>query len=898
MNPEPVESGGGGTSPASKIETSLALESSVIEAHIEADQTDHVDQALVEEVELTMEERREKVETAFYEKLSGIVQVLKDVGSGGLNESTYSESLRDNIAVLNCLLPQRNLPPASERIAHLFVEAILSMCQILDKLQAGGFLEVRGGVFQAGDQHMILAEYIPHYQSCLDTISRVYGNTSEVIKKRAAAQDTPVDENQVHREVKKLRETVSAARSTIEIFRNAHQNDHRRRKNNAKKSLAPDVEESVNEEVRSFVASNLPSREQEETKQAVRAEIEAILRTKWPKCILHIFGSSGSGLGFASADMDLCLEVEVPKKEEKPRKSRSQKQKDGVVPDTDATENGQDGVEVEEETNQDEPIKDGGAGEGEGEGEDGGEKEGGEGSERDVQKEKQRIEAQIVLALEELFTSHTYKDKFSKVETIPTARVPIAKVRHASSNIECDICVNNTLAIHNTRLLKTYSLLDERFVQLAFVIKHWAKKRGIGDPSNCTLSSYALVNMLIFYLQQCSPPVLCNLQNPGLCRTPGSQQAPGVTFCVDVEAAKKQMSFSKPNRKSVAALLFGFFNFFAYDFDFKGRVVAIGRDSNLDKRDYKASTMARKWRIAIQDPLEQPHDLGSVIYDPVGMMLIISEFERAHELLQGGKFLEVVCQPRPDIKAIDKSCMTCGAKDHTLKDCPLGFGSCCINCGATGHQLRDCPEPPSKDRGACNRCGQFGHWSRECKAQPREDTRTCHRCGQPGHLSRDCPMGRYGYRGMPQMNPGQPIHLPMQPPMANRSTGPLLHPLPGTPGRAQVSVGMQPGLLARPGPQPPRNHYAPYQQPHTQHMSQYRAYTTPPANPPIILPHQNINQNINTYARPHAAVGYGIPRPQNINTPRGYGTYPQHVMGQYGTQQTRPTTYGIYGPPR
>ena len=40
-------------------------------------------------------------------------------------------------------------------------------------------------------------------------------------------------------------------------------------------------------------------------------------------------------------------------------------------------------------------------------------------------------------------------------------------------------CVNNVLALVNTRLLKDYTAIDPRLRQLAFVIKYWAKQRKV-----------------------------------------------------------------------------------------------------------------------------------------------------------------------------------------------------------------------------------------------------------------------------------------------------------------------------------------------------------------------------------------------------------------------------------
>ncbi len=66
--------------------------------------------------------------------------------------------------------------------------------------------------------------------------------------------------------------------------------------------------------------------------------------------------------------------------------------------------------------------------------------------------------------------------------------------------------------VKNTALLKTYTEIDERFHKLGFAIKHWAGLCDINDAASGTLSSYAWMNLLVFYLQRTTPPVLPFLQ--------------------------------------------------------------------------------------------------------------------------------------------------------------------------------------------------------------------------------------------------------------------------------------------------------------------------------------------------------------------------------------------------
>jgi DNA polymerase sigma len=96
----------------------------------------------------------------------------------------------------------------------------------------------------------------------------------------------------------------------------------------------------------------------------------------------------------------------------------------------------------------------------------------------------------------------TASGAYSGVEAITTARVPIIKLTHVATGVECDVCVNQTMALHNSLLLKCYSCVDPRVRPFVLMVKRWAKLRDLSDASNGTLSSYAWACLAIFYLQQ------------------------------------------------------------------------------------------------------------------------------------------------------------------------------------------------------------------------------------------------------------------------------------------------------------------------------------------------------------------------------------------------------------
>lgn len=125
------------------------------------------------------------------------------------------------------------------------------------------------------------------------------------------------------------------------------------------------------------------------------------------------------------------------------------------------------------------------------------------------------------------------------VKMLPRARIPIIKLTMPPTpsvpfGMSCDIGFENRLALENTRLLRTYSLVDPRLrtlvlfreryaagsvlvslrVRLTSVlqpppVKVWTKRRKINNPYRGTLSSYGFVLLVIHFLAQVKkPPVL------------------------------------------------------------------------------------------------------------------------------------------------------------------------------------------------------------------------------------------------------------------------------------------------------------------------------------------------------------------------------------------------------
>jgi hypothetical protein len=68
-------------------------------------------------------------------------------------------------------------------------------------------------------------------------------------------------------------------------------------------------------------------------------------------------------------------------------------------------------------------------------------------------------------------------NKYSDILSLPKARVPIVKFYCPSTNLHCDIGVNNFLAVKNSILIKHYMNIDSRARDLCLIIKYWYMKQ-------------------------------------------------------------------------------------------------------------------------------------------------------------------------------------------------------------------------------------------------------------------------------------------------------------------------------------------------------------------------------------------------------------------------------------
>ncbi|OQR91413.1 Poly(A) polymerase [Achlya hypogyna] len=225
-----------------------------------------------------------------------------------------------------------------------------------------------------------------------------------------------------------------------------------------------------------------------------------------------------------------------------------------------------------------------------------------------------------------------------------SARVPLLKFWDRRRKIAIDMSVGSPMALQNTRLLKAYGQLDARVRPLVFAVKHWAKQRRINDASNGSLSSYAWIMLVIFFLQTRPAPVLPVLS-------------------VDAPEIGAALESSPPD--AVGALLAGFFQFYAWDFDYKSNVVSIRLGAALPKVG-KWGLGLGTWRFSIEDPIDLQHDVARVVFHCKGQARLLGELRRAAAMTLGAECtLDTICE-----LVEEQRCFICDSLAHAPRDCP------------------------------------------------------------------------------------------------------------------------------------------------------------------------------------------------------------------------------------
>ncbi|XP_047363615.1 terminal uridylyltransferase Tailor-like isoform X2 [Vespa velutina] len=91
------------------------------------------------------------------------------------------------------------------------------------------------------------------------------------------------------------------------------------------------------------------------------------------------------------------------------------------------------------------------------------------------------------------------KDIWDVREILKKTRVPIIKLRHRQTGLQCDLSFSNGLSVENTKLIKSINKACPQGRKLILFVKKWLSRCSL--PGYHCITNYALAWLVIFYLQ-------------------------------------------------------------------------------------------------------------------------------------------------------------------------------------------------------------------------------------------------------------------------------------------------------------------------------------------------------------------------------------------------------------
>ncbi|KAL2797030.1 zinc finger protein [Aspergillus keveii] len=245
-----------------------------------------------------------------------------------------------------------------------------------------------------------------------------------------------------------------------------------------------------------------------------------------------------------------------------------------------------------------------------------------------------RKELEHVCLLADVLAQHGME----RVVCISHAKVPIVKIWDPDLRLACDMNVNNTLALENTRMVRTYVEIDERVRPLAMIVKHWTKRRILNDAGlGGTLSSYTWICLIINFLQTREPPILPSLQaRPHKKRT----TADGLLCSFD-DDLNTLVGYGRENKQSLGELFFQFFRYYGHELDYEKFVISV-REGRLISKEDKGWHLLQNNRLCVEEPFNTSRNLGNTA-DDTSFRGVHMELRRAFKAISAGD-LELCCE--------------------------------------------------------------------------------------------------------------------------------------------------------------------------------------------------------------------------------------------------------------
>ena len=282
-----------------------------------------------------------------------------------------------------------------------------------------------------------------------------------------------------------------------------------------------------------------------------------------------------------------------------------------------------------------------------------------------INTEQQCDEKEILNFFSQEFKKIYKNRKDIKVEKISESRVPIVEITlEELENITVSFSINNKLGVINSKMLKTYTLLDNRCQMLGILVKLWAKAQNVISAKNSFLSSYAYNLMVINFLQTIKNPILPSLQkirendktvepkhysilkNIKKNQPPTEDQTATVRIDYENDVSKVISWMEKEglqkNSRSVIRLLKDFFKFYKNTKNVQGIKLSVKEGAHI-KRDGSQDPKDKFCLYSIEDPFDLFHNPGKSLSGGASKhdQKVLDAMEKSYQLLKEGKVMEI-----------------------------------------------------------------------------------------------------------------------------------------------------------------------------------------------------------------------------------------------------------------
>ncbi|XP_075232431.1 terminal uridylyltransferase 4-like [Lycorma delicatula] len=252
---------------------------------------------------------------------------------------------------------------------------------------------------------------------------------------------------------------------------------------------------------------------------------------------------------------------------------------------------------------------------------------------------------------------------------ISTAKVPILKFVHRTTQLEGDISLYNEIAQVTSKLLLTYSKIDVRAPILGFMLKKFAKVCNIGSASTGSLSSFGYIIMVIYFLQRCNPPVLPVLQelDDGTAAVERRTfEGCDVYFFHEVDNLHKVWNGFRKNKKTAGQLWIEMLQFYTEEFDFVRNIISIQTSRLITKESKHLSSR----NIAIEVPFSSSNNLGSTLSRGMNIY-ILRQFQGARR-----HFGRILTPPAPAEHKLEETFFDSYVPEGDVPSNDRGFRNC------------------------------------------------------------------------------------------------------------------------------------------------------------------------------------------------------------------------------